>query len=769
MTRSSPSAIETGESPRKQGMPMFGRVPRSVCGRMSGRIFERISGRMCGRGTHAIWIATILATVVAGAGACDRGADGPGRGPGAGSSGAPPATARADEIPLAPGYGPLGFVAPEPGTYRLPPLEDAADGRVLAMDGSPLALFDLMGDKVVVLSLMYASCSDVNGCPLATAVFHQIAQKMKSDPELARGLRLVSLSFDPARDTPEMMRKYASHHVGPGADDHAREHAGHRADAHAGHDADALSRPHADGVHTGGGIDWRFLTTASTTELQPILDGYGQSLLPEVDENGVELGDIAHILRVFLIDRERRIRNIYSVSYLHADTLLADVKTLLLEYEAEAKAEAEGESESAEAVRTLNATATRGRPADLLGRARQPQLGLPPLVVPADNPLTREKVELGRRLFYDRRLSLNGTLSCAMCHVPDQGFTSNELATAVGIEGRSVRRNSPTILNVGHAGLLFHDGRESRLEQQIWGPLLARNEMGNPSIGALLDRIRAADDYATAFEQAFPGRGLAIETLGMAIASYERTLVSGDSAFDRWYYGKDASALDEDAIAGFRLFTGQAGCSGCHLVGSDAALFTDDGLHNTGIGYAASMSDATDRREVRLAPGEFVTVDADVIAQVSGVIPGDLGRYEISESPADRWKYKTPSLRNVALTAPYMHDGSLSTLRDVVEFYDRGGVPNENLDPRIRPLGLSPDEIDALVAFLESLTGSDVDLLVADGLAAQSRRAFRSSRASGSTGSFDSSRRSGSLRPSGSPGSYGSTVEPTSIPGSATR
>lgn len=659
--------------------------------------------------------ATVLAAWVAG---CDRGND-------------EPASSTSDEIRLAPGYGPLGFSAPEPGTYRLPPLEEAADGRILMMDGSPRALHDLLGDKVVLLSLMYASCSDVNGCPLATAVFHQIAGRTEKDPQLAQGLRLLSLSFDPVRDTPEMMRMHAGHHA-------------------------------------GHGIDWQFLTTAGRADLQPILDGFGQSLIPEFDENGDEVGEISHILRVYLIDPERRVRNIYSVSYLHADTLVADVKTLLLE--AGGDIEASGVSEESRAAATDAAersaragpgdsrrgyersdfetdsrglTTRRAGSLDLVARAMAPQLGLPPIVVPGDNPLTKAKVELGRRLFYDRRLSLNGTLSCAMCHVPDHGFSHNELATAVGIEGRTVRRNSPTILNVAYADLLFHDGREDRLEQQIWGPLLARNEMGNPSVGAVLGRIRATGDYDEAFERIFPDRGLAIETLGMAIASYERTLVSGGSAFDRWRFGKDLTALGPDEVAGFRLFTGKAGCVACHSIGADSALFMDDQLHNTGIGYQASMSEVADHQAVQLAPGEFVSVASDMIAQVSEPVPGDLGRYEVSQDPADRWKYKTPSLRNVALTAPYMHDGSLSTLREVVEFYDRGGIPNENLDPRIRPLDLVADEVAQLVAFLESLTGSDIKVLADDGYVAQR---FRQTRLSVEPNILEISTRSGVMR-----------------------
>ena len=582
-----------------------------------------------------------------------------------------------DGIPLAPGYGPLGFEVPEAGTYDLPPLGDAADGQLLASDGSRTTLHEVFGGKVAILSLMYASCSDVNGCPLATAVLHQIASRMEQDEGLADGLRLLSLSFDPTRDTPDVMRQYSSHHVG----------------------------------HAGHGVDWQFLTTASDAELRPILADYGQSLVPAFAEDGSDLGSISHILRVFLIDSDRRIRNIYSVSYLHAETLVADAKTLLMESAEPASSIAQRKGVSSDS--------RRGEAADLFERAKKSQLGLPELPIPSDNPLTREKVALGRKLFYDRRLSLNGTLSCAMCHVPEQGFANNELATAVGIEGRTVRRNSPTILNVGFADRLFHDGRENRLENQVWGPLLARNEMGNPSIGAVIERIRGIEEYPLLFEAAFPDRGLAIETIGMALASYERMLVSGDSAFDRWHYEKDETALRDEAVLGFRLFSGKGGCVACHLVGSKTALFTDGQLHNTGVGYKASMIDKDGNRPVQLAPGEYVLVDSDVIAQVSEPIPDDLGLYEITQDPDDRWKYKTPTLRNVALTAPYMHDGSLTSLREVVEFYDRGGVPNEVLDPRIHPLDLSDAEIGQLVAYLESLTGGDVGRLVADGFAAQ--------------------------------------------------
>ncbi|MDZ7754208.1 MAG: cytochrome c peroxidase [Gammaproteobacteria bacterium] len=369
-------------------------------------------------------------------------------------------------------------------------------------------------------------------------------------------------------------------------------------------------------------------------------------------------------------------------------------------------------------TRSVSLEARVGRKADLLAIARHPPLGLPPQPVPEDNPLTREKVELGRKLFFDRRLSLNGTQSCAMCHIPEQGFTNNELATAVGLEGRDVGRNAPTLYNVGYKTRMFHDARESSLEQQAWQPIVNPLEMASPSIGWTLERIRNLKDYDGLFEAAFDGSGPDMNTVADALASYQRTLLAADSPFDRWYYGDEENALDASAQRGFELFTGRGNCSSCHLIGEDHALFTDDVVHNTGTGYRRAMEAAPGPRRVALAPGVFVDVAPEIVAGVSGPGAGnDLGRYEVTGDPADRWHYKTPTLRNVALTAPYMHDGSLLTLADVVDFYDRGGVPNPLLDPRIRPLGLSERERADLLAFLEALTG-DYRPLVLDAFVA---------------------------------------------------
>ncbi|MCZ2103361.1 MAG: hypothetical protein OZ923_00765 [Comamonadaceae bacterium] len=345
----------------------------------------------------------------------------------------------------------------------------------------------------------------------------------------------------------------------------------------------------------------------------------------------------------------------------------------------------------------------------------EPQLGLPPVPVPADNPQSQAKIDLGRMLFMDRRLSPDDTMSCGMCHVPEQGFVSNELGGAVGFEGRSHRRNTPTVLNAAYFQRLFHDGREISLENQIWGPLLSFNEMANAAPGVVIEKIRAQPEYRGLFERAFDGRGPSMLTVGQAIASYERTLVSGDSRFDRWYYGKSESALDAREQRGFALFMGKGGCASCHTVNADWALFSDDAFHNTGVGYARSHPQESHgrKRTVELAPGVMVEVDEQTIASFSEPGLDDVGRYEITLDPVDRWAYRTPTLRNIALTAPYMHDGSFKTLEEVIDFYDRGGIDNPEKDPLVRPLNLQASEKADLAAFLRALTGSNAKALAA--------------------------------------------------------
>lgn len=594
-----------------------------------------------------------------------------------------------------PRFDRLNFEPPAAGTYELPALRAAPDGHVVTSDGHSTSLHALFGNHIILLNFMYTSCPDPDGCPLATAVLQQIKKRLSADGSWSERVKLVSLSFDPQRDTPEAMRRYGA------------------------------------GL-AGGPLSWEFVTTTSQEQLQPLLSGYDQRILREVDADGRDAGTFSHLLRVYLIDSRTWIRNIYSSSFLHVDMLINDIKTVWMAQQAvtsEAGASTnrttrlsrpgdskDGYEHADYRTDSLAVDQRTGQPADLLALVMNPPLGLPELPVPADNPITKEKVALGRKLFYDRRLSLNDTISCAMCHVPEQGFAHNELANAVGIEGRSVRRNAPTMYNVAYLKRLFHDGREFSLENQVWAPLLAKNEMGNPSVGMVIEKLNRFPDYRGLFEVAF-GRGPSMETVGMALASYGRALNSANSQFDRWHYGNQDHAMSARAQRGYALFTGTAKCVLCHTIGKQHALFTDHKLHNTGVGYVATMGGPAGTHKVQLAPGVEIEVSGDVV-QPTQPTPNDLGLYEITQNPDDRWKYRTPSLRNVALTRPYMHDGSLQTLKEVVEFYNRGGVPNALLDPLIQPLGLNEVEVAALVAFLRALTGDNVDLLVSDAFAA---------------------------------------------------
>jgi cytochrome c peroxidase len=337
-------------------------------------------------------------------------------------------------------------------------------------------------------------------------------------------------------------------------------------------------------------------------------------------------------------------------------------------------------------------------------RTTEVPLGLPPLK-PEQLPV-REQVALGKKLFFDRRLSFNNTNSCAMCHIESEGFTSNQSATAVGMEGRSLNRNAPALYNVTYQKTLFHDGRETGLGHQVWGPLLSPLEMANPSVGYVIDKVRSLGDYNGLFEAAFNGQGVNMETLGESIGSFERTLLSGNSRFDRWYYGKSDGALTPEEKHGFELFVGKARCSTCHEIGADGALFTDHKFHVTGIGYRAAIGDPTAVYKVELAPGVFTDVAHKDLESVTQPLMNDIGRFAVTLDAKDRWSYKTPSLRNVELTYPYMHNGSLSTLEDVVEFYNKGGFEHDG-EKELQPLDLSQQEKSDLVAFLKSLTAPE--------------------------------------------------------------
>ena len=302
-------------------------------------------------------------------------------------------------------------------------------------------------------------------------------------------------------------------------------------------------------------------------------------------------------------------------------------------------------------------------------------LGLPPLSYPEGRQPTVESTRLGRRLFFDPILSSDRTVSCASCHQPENWFTDG-LPVAKGVGGQTGRRNTPGILNAAYWSRQFWDGRAADLEEQAGGPIANRAEMNLPH-PVCLERLEADASYREDFRQVFgPGR-ITIARVTRAIASYERSLLSGNSAFDRYYFAGEQTALSASAIRGLEIFRNpeKGNCAACHLIGERSALFTDGLFHNLGTGM-----DST---------GEL----------------SDAGRYDQTRVDADRGAFRTPGLRNIAQTAPYMHDGRLKTLREVVDFYIGGGSSNPQLDPLIRPLLLTARERDDLVVFLQSLTG----------------------------------------------------------------
>ena len=298
-------------------------------------------------------------------------------------------------------------------------------------------------------------------------------------------------------------------------------------------------------------------------------------------------------------------------------------------------------------------------------------LGLVPVDHPASNPLTDAKRLLGEKLFFDKILSSDGSISCATCHKPDEAFAERTVARSKGVGGKIGRRNTPSLLNVAFAKKLFFDGRSATLEDQAWEPILAEHEMGNVAEKDVLERLRNSEEYRGFFKRAFGINEPNKEAVAKALACFQRTLLSGNSAFDRWNAG--APALGKEAHDGYQLFIGRAQCWQCHPLNSESALLmTDHSFHNTGV----TVRKAADGTAV------------------------DLGRMEVTKERIDRLLFKTPSLRNVALTPPYMHDGSIATLKEVVEFYNRAESPGELL-----PLHLNEAEVDALVAFLKSFTG----------------------------------------------------------------
>ncbi len=321
-------------------------------------------------------------------------------------------------------------------------------------------------------------------------------------------------------------------------------------------------------------------------------------------------------------------------------------------------------------------------------------LGLPPRLTGADH--SAPMIALGMRLFFDSRLSANGKVSCATCHMPVRGFADGR-RYAIGINGVSGTRNTPTLWNAALMTSFFWDGRRSSLLRQALDPLFDPREMGLPSDSALLDAIGRDPECRREFRQAFgsDNDSLTIRNVAGAIATFEETLVAGDSPFDRYFYGHEPYAMSPAAVRGLSLFRGRAGCAACHTITTKYALFTDNRFHDEGVGtgrIAAYLATAS-VRVARTPTGQLddlVTSDPQVAA---------LGRFAITKNPREIGSFRTPTLRNVALTAPYMHDGSIPTLRQAVDFevYYHGLRST-------RPLILTPSERSDLVAFLGSLT-----------------------------------------------------------------
>ncbi len=298
---------------------------------------------------------------------------------------------------------------------------------------------------------------------------------------------------------------------------------------------------------------------------------------------------------------------------------------------------------------------------------------LRPMEVPQgkNNISTPERVELGKFLFFDPRLSGSNFISCATCHNPALGW-SDAQPTAVGHGMDILERSTPTILNTAYQRFQFWDGRERSLEDQALGPIIAGGEMAQ-DMDTLIVELKAIPGYVDMFEAAYPGEGVTPDGIAKAISAFERTVVSTDSNFDRWLKGVDG-AMSKEALKGFEVFKGKANCTACH----DGFNFSDNGFHNVGL---KGMEDP--------------------------------GRYAIKPIKVLKGAFKTPTLRDVALTAPYMHNGAYNTLEEVVDHYDAGGFENAGtLDPNMKPLKLSKKEKKNLVEFLKSLTGDPMEVTV---------------------------------------------------------
>jgi len=329
---------------------------------------------------------------------------------------------------------------------------------------------------------------------------------------------------------------------------------------------------------------------------------------------------------------------------------------------------------------------------------------LPP-EIPEDNPPTRAKVDLGQKLYFDARLSTDGTIACASCHDPRNGFADGRgKATSGGVGGALGTRNAPTVLNAAFLSSQFWDGRAATLEEQAVQPLMNPIEHGFRDEASVLARLRELPDYGPPFEAAFGSSEITLARVGQAVASFERTLISLRAPIDRFLAG-DRKALSSSAQRGWELYNAKARCNTCHGHIGAFPLFTDDDFHNIGVGVQSIDFEAVARKaQSQVAAGESL----DALA-LSGAQSSELGRFLVTREPRHMGAFKTPQLRNVALTAPYMHDGSEATLRDVIEYYDRGGNKNAYLDGGMRPLGLTDQEKKDLVELMKAFTSDDLE------------------------------------------------------------
>ena len=337
-------------------------------------------------------------------------------------------------------------------------------------------------------------------------------------------------------------------------------------------------------------------------------------------------------------------------------------------------------------------------------------LGLPAVPAPADNPVTPEKVKLGDKLFHDKRFSSTGEVSCATCHDKEKGF-GDGLPVSEGINKLKGTRSAPTVVNAAYLHTQFWDGREPTLEAQSAQPFLNPVEMALPSHEPILKIVRTDPEYVDLFKKAFDRGGdrITMKEVEQAIATFERTLVAGNSPFDRYFYGGDKTAMSPAAIRGLDVFINQGRCVSCHVIEQTQALFTDNRFHMIG---AAAQQMPRDLDELAAAVEDVKKRGAD-IAVLSNEKTSSLGRYAVTRDLTDIGAFKTSTLRNIDLTAPYLHDGSLKTLEEVVEFYNNGGRVKETdpvpelLSGGIRPLNLTKEQKADLVEFLKALTSPE--------------------------------------------------------------